>query len=214
MWGSSAGILPGGCRCWRQHHGEGCAYLPRGAGCITQPPGHSHLLDPQRTIHTAPKTELGKVQVVLFKTSSLSILYTKRSVYLEVTLKEPQLRIKKKKQNQLIKGHFRIILYFVTYEKLQHFTSDRLFIIKSVLILVFADPLFKMLPLAINTCNECVNYPEGIRPLPLGSGLCLLVSYGHTCALAFPINLSDAKCLFLLEKGTDFYPKRSSEMKS
>lgn len=56
--------------------------------------GHSHL-DPQRTTHIAPKTELGKVHVVLFKTSSLSILYTKRSVYLEVTLKEPQLRIKK-----------------------------------------------------------------------------------------------------------------------
>lgn len=67
-------------------------------GCmLTQPPGHSHLLDPQRTVHIAPKTELGKVQVILFKTSSLSILYTKRSVYLEVTLKEPQLRIKKKK---------------------------------------------------------------------------------------------------------------------
>lgn len=154
-------------------------------GCmLTQPPGHSHLLDPQRTVHIAPKTELGKVQVILFKTSSLSILYTKRSVYLEVTLKEPQLRIKKKKI-QLIKGHFRIVLYFVTYERLQHFTSDRLFIIKSVLILVFADPLFKILSLAINTCNECVSYTEGIRPLPLGSGLCLLVSYGHTRALAF-----------------------------
>lgn len=67
-----------------------------GACCVTQPPGHSHLLDPQRTVHIAPKTELGKVQVILFKTSSLSILYTKRSVYLEVTLKEPQLRIKRK----------------------------------------------------------------------------------------------------------------------
>lgn len=69
--------------------------------------GHSHLLDPQRTVHIAPKTELGKVQVILFKTSSLSILYAKRSVYLEVTLKEPQLRIKKKKkQPNLSKGIF------------------------------------------------------------------------------------------------------------
>lgn len=69
-----------------------------------------------------------------------------------------------------------------------------------------------MLSLAINTCNDCVNYLVGILPLPFGSGLCLLVSYGHTCALAFPINLSDAKCLFLLEKGTGFYPKWSREM--
>lgn len=69
-----------------------------------------------------------------------------------------------------------------------------------------------MLCLAINTCNDCVTYTEGILPLPFGSGLCLLVSYGHTCALAFPINLSDAKCLFLLEKGTGFYPNRSSEI--
>lgn len=106
MWGSSAGILLGGCGCWRQHHGEGCVSLLRGACCITQPPGHSHL-DPQRTTHIAPKTELGKVQVVLFKTSFLSILYTKRSVYLEVTLKEPQLRIKKKKnKTNLSKGIF------------------------------------------------------------------------------------------------------------
>lgn len=100
VWGSSAGILLGGCKCWRQHRGEGCSCLLRGACCVTQPPGHSHLLDPQRTVHIAPKTELGKVQVILFKTSSLSNLYTKRSVYLEVALKEPQLRIKKKKKKQ------------------------------------------------------------------------------------------------------------------
>lgn len=40
-----------------------------------------------------------------------------------------------------------------------------------------------MLSLAINNCNDCVNHTEGILPLPFGSGLCLLVSYGHTCAL-------------------------------
>lgn len=44
--------------------------------------------------------------MILFKTSSLSILYTKRSVYLEVTLKEPQLRIKKKKKPNLSQGIF------------------------------------------------------------------------------------------------------------
>lgn len=27
------------------------------------------------------------------------------------------------------------------------------------------------------------------------------MSHGHTCTLAFPINLSDAKCLFVFEKG-------------
>lgn len=77
-----------GGRC-RQHHREGCSCCHGCNRSITQPPGHSPFLDPPRTVHIDLKTELGKVRVIFFKTSSLSILYTKRSVYLEVTLKEP-----------------------------------------------------------------------------------------------------------------------------
>lgn len=77
----------------------------------------------------------------------------------------------------------------------------------AVLIPVFEDPLFKMLPLAINTCNDCVNHTElwHSPPSPFGSGFCLLrVPWTH---LTFPIDLSDAKCLLLLDEGTDFYSK-------
>lgn len=89
VWGGSAGIQ----RVLRSAPQRGMLCLLRGACCITQPPGHPPFLDPRRAVHVVPKAKLGRVQVVLYKTSSLSNPYTQRPVYLDVTLGEPRLRI-------------------------------------------------------------------------------------------------------------------------
>lgn len=105
VWGSSAGILLGRLRAGAvDSTTERDAPVCPGVHAALHSLRAIHLSYIHRgRVHIAPKTELGKVRVVLFKNSSLSILYTKTSVYLEVTLKEPQLR---NKNPSLSKGIF------------------------------------------------------------------------------------------------------------